>query len=81
MSFSYLTLAATALGGLLGPTLGAMLGHGLFGGTGGFWSALVSTLLASAAVVSLSMQATALVFPALLLLPLAAATGLEVAAR
>jgi hypothetical protein len=77
----FVTMVGVALGSLIGTALGARMGHYFGDGAGGFWLALGATLVGAVACVIVSMVATAISLPALLLLPLAAATGLELAMR
>lgn len=79
MSFGLLTLFSIVGGTSLGTALGALGGHKLLEGEGGFGSALLAALLGLGGVALLGMSATSLVLPALALLPLFAATGLELA--
>jgi len=80
MSFGVLTLLSVVGGTSMGTALGALVGHGLLEGEGGFWAALLGALLGLGGVAALGMSATVFVLPSLALLPLFAATGLELAA-
>jgi hypothetical protein len=79
ISFGFLTVLSVVGGTALGTALGALGGHSLLEGEGGLGTALVAALLGLGAVAFVLVGASALVLPALLLLPLFAATGLEFA--
>jgi hypothetical protein len=73
----HLTCLCVVAGTLLGALLGALAAHKLAGGRGRFWGALLGVLVGVALVAGVSLPGRGLVFPALLLLPVAAALGLE----
>jgi hypothetical protein len=80
LSMGHLTVLCTAVGPPLGALLGAFAGHKAFGGHGRFWAGLLGVLVGVALVVGVSLPGRGLVFPALLLLPVMAALGLELGA-
>jgi len=81
MSFGLLTLASLVGGTGLGAVFGALGGHRMLEGEGGFGTALVAVLLGMGGVALAGMDNKTLVLPALALLPLFAATGLELASN
>jgi hypothetical protein len=81
LRIGFVSIAGLVLGSLIGTATGALLGHQFRDGKGGFWSALGATLVGAVGVVIVSKLASAIALPALLLLPMAAATALELATR
>jgi hypothetical protein len=77
LSVGHLTSLCVVVGSPLGTLLGACVAYKLAGGTGRFWGAVLGVLGGVALVAAVSLPGRGLVFPALLLLPVAAALGLE----
>lgn len=73
----HLTRMSLVVGTPLGALLGAYGAHVVSGGRGRFWVALVAVLVTLGAVAGLSVLATFLILPALILLPVVVAWVLE----